>query len=96
MHLAHLDGDVGKGLCLAKERIALRLVDVGQIGGVHRAVVHLALEDRAAAGAADAGAAAIGQHVPGIEPRLQDALALLDFVGMPAGHECYAISHELV
>ena len=94
MDLAHLDREIAERLRLAKERIALRLVAVGQIRGVHRAVVDLAFQYGSPAGAADPGAAAVRQHVAGIQPCLQHRLALVDFVAVPAGLQCDAMSHD--
>ena len=68
LNLAHLHHQVGKRLRLAEQRVASRLVAVGQVLRMDAAVVDFSLEDRAAARAAYAGAAAIGKHVTGIEP----------------------------
>ena len=93
LDFVNLDHQLGERLRLAKERIALRLVAVRQIRGVHRAVVDASLEHRTAAGAAHAGAAAVGQHVARIESRLQDGVAVRNFVGMAARFQRYALWH---
>jgi hypothetical protein len=93
LHLAHLDHEIGQRLGLAEERVALRLVAFRKIRLVHQAVVDLAFEDGAAAGAADAGTAAVRQHVPGFDARLQDVLAVFAFVTVPARFESNAVGH---
>ena len=91
--LVHLDDDIGERFCLAKQGIALRLVAVGKIGRMHRTVIDLAFEQGAAAGAADAGAAAVRHHEAGIEPGLQDALPFRHLEAVSAWFESDAVSH---
>ena len=93
LDLAHLDHQIRQRLRLAKQRVSLGLVAVGEIRRVHRAVVELALHHGAAAGAADARAAAVRHHEPGIEPGLQHVLALLHFVAMAARFQGDAMRH---
>src|SRR5438874_7801379 len=92
--LAHLDRQVGQRLRLAEQRVALGLVVLRKVAWAHVTVVHASFLDRAAAGAAHAFAAAIGQLVAGVEPRLEHGLALRYFKAVAARLQRDAVSHR--
>src|SRR5205085_11534200 len=86
----YFDDEIGERRRLAEERVALRLVARRQIRVMHAAVIDLAFENGAAAGAAHTGAAAIREHAAGVEAGLQDRLAFGALVRVAARLESYA------
>src|SRR5262249_38832874 len=93
VHLAHFHRQVGERLRLAKQREPPVAVALRQVGLVGETVIDLSLEEGAAAGAAYAGAAAVRKHVAGVEPGLQDGLALRHLITVAAGLQRDAMSH---